>query len=106
MSTAPNRDWYATNQACLTAALEVMRRRLQAHCRETTETGEHIKAAEQALETATAQLPGPSALDRLTSTFGLSPFERDVLLLCAGMELTSDFAPLCAAAQAEPSRPY
>ena len=38
--------------------------------------------------------------------FHLSPFERDLLLLCAGMELESNFAPLCAAAQGNPQRSY
>ncbi|WP_447984998.1 ATP-binding protein [Nitrospira sp. Nam74] len=37
--------------------------------------------------------PGQApALDRLCTVFGLSPFERDVLLLCAGIELDSAFA--------------
>jgi hypothetical protein len=34
----------------------------------------------------------------------LSPFERDVLLLCAGMELDSSFPSLCAAAQNQQQR--
>jgi SpoVK/Ycf46/Vps4 family AAA+-type ATPase len=38
--------------------------------------------------------------------FGLSPFERDVLLLCAGLELDTAFARLCATAQGEPQRPF
>ncbi len=45
-------------------------------------------------------------VDRLTAWFGLSPFERDVLLLCAGMELDARFAALCARAQGYASRPY
>lgn len=49
---------------------------------------------------------GPAALDDLCGVFRLSPFECDVLLLCAGMELESTFAGLCAAAQGDPSRPY
>jgi hypothetical protein len=37
--------------------------------------------------------PGQApALDRVCTVFGLSPFERDVLLLCAGVELDSAFA--------------
>ncbi|HYV01072.1 MAG TPA: ATP-binding protein, partial [Actinomycetota bacterium] len=38
----------------------------------------------------------PPALDTLCRTFGLSSFERDLLLLCAGPELDSRFAALCA----------
>jgi hypothetical protein len=40
-----------------------------------------------------------SAFAGITQAFGLSPFERDVVLLCAGPELDSTFAELCAAAQ-------
>lgn len=40
-----------------------------------------------------------SALQGLCKTFALTPFERDVLLLCAGVELDSRFASTVAAAQ-------
>jgi hypothetical protein len=46
-------------------------------------------------------MPGPSALETLCAAFRLSPFERDVLLLCAGIELDSAFAASCAAAQGD-----
>ena len=46
------------------------------------------------------------ALQRITEAFGLSPFERDLLLLCAGIELDPEFSTLCAAAQGEAGRPY
>ena len=46
----------------------------------------------------------PAALARLVSAFGLSPFERDVLLLCAGPELDGGFeAALRAAGRGAPS---
>ncbi|UBF30545.1 ATP-binding protein (plasmid) [Kovacikia minuta CCNUW1] len=48
----------------------------------------------------------PHPLHHLCQTFNLSLFERDLLLLCAGVELEADFAPLCAAAQGDPQRPY
>ena len=31
----------------------------------------------------------PAAIDRLSELFGLSPFERQPLLLCAGVEMDS-----------------
>ena len=37
----------------------------------------------------------PPALARLAQAFGLSPFERDVLALAAGVELDARFATLC-----------
>src|SRR5262249_26316996 len=42
----------------------------------------------------------PAALTELCKTFGLSPFERDVLLLCAGVEFDGEFAALCVEASA------
>ncbi|HEY0265910.1 MAG TPA: ATP-binding protein, partial [Rhizomicrobium sp.] len=56
---------------------------------------QHQEAAEldgQIAEAATA----PSALDLLTDAFGLTPFERSLLLLCAGVEFDSQIAALCA----------
>jgi hypothetical protein len=47
-----------------------------------------------------------SSLDVVCERFGLSPFERDILLLCAGVELDSGFAARCAAAQGDPARAY
>jgi hypothetical protein len=57
-----------------------------------------------ALDEAAAALPAPSALETIVRRFGLSPFERDVLLLAAGPELDSGFAARCAAAQGDPAR--
>ncbi len=48
----------------------------------------------------------PPALETLCNLFGLSIFERDLLLLCAGVELDSKFAGLCANAQGDPRRDY
>ena len=47
-----------------------------------------------------------TALELLCRAFRLSPFERRILLLCAGIELDSSFAPLCAAAQGNPAHSY
>lgn len=43
--------------------------------------------------------PEPAVLARLCRRFSLSAFERDLLLLAAGVELDAGFASLCAAAQ-------
>jgi ATP-dependent 26S proteasome regulatory subunit len=47
-----------------------------------------------------------SALGQLCIIFGLSSFERDILVLCAGMELDANLPLLCAEAQSDPQRPY
>ncbi len=48
----------------------------------------------------------PIALDRLSRAFGLSAFETELLLLCAGTELDSELRMLCAQAQNDPASPY
>jgi SpoVK/Ycf46/Vps4 family AAA+-type ATPase len=47
--------------------------------------------------------PTAPALVLLTKRFGLSPFERDVLLLCIAMDLDTRTAGLCASAQGDPT---
>jgi hypothetical protein len=61
---------------------------------------------EQTLLEVASKMREPPALDMICSIFGLSSFERDILLLCAGMELDSGFTTLCAAAQGDPGKPY
>lgn len=48
----------------------------------------------------------PPALELLRQAFGLTGFERDVLLLCIGMELDTRVADLCARAHRDPRMPY
>jgi hypothetical protein len=48
----------------------------------------------------------PPALAILGHRFGLTPFELDLLLLCAGFELDTRIAGLCARAHDEPQRAY
>ena len=51
-----------------------------------------VAAAIRGTEASEAPRVPARALDRLCRLFGLSAFERDVLLLCAGVELDSGFA--------------
>jgi ATPase family associated with various cellular activities (AAA) len=46
------------------------------------------------------------ALVLMSKRLGLSTFERNVLLLCVGMELDTRIAGLCARAQDDPNKPY
>lgn len=96
--------WSGANQRHLMAAVAVVRARLDMHAAKVR--GEPpgaggVEAAEQALQAANAALPAPAALETLCARFGLSPFERDVLLLCAGLELDGSLAAACAAAQGD-----
>jgi hypothetical protein len=99
MSEAPRETWAEANQRRLMAALESVRRALERHAAPDEGPGE--AGAEPGREPS-----GAYALDFLCEAFGLSPFERSMLLLCAGVELESSFGALCAAAQHDPRRPY
>lgn len=55
---------------------------------------------------ARAALAMPPAVDRLSELFELSAFERDVLLLCAGVEMEAGIAGLCAEALGHSQRTY
>jgi AAA+ superfamily predicted ATPase len=50
--------------------------------------------------------PHTPALEILAARLQLSQFERDVLLLCAAMELDTRLPSMCAHAQGDPSRPF
>jgi hypothetical protein len=85
--------WQAANQEYLAAALGLVRQALVDYARPDPResTGSDV-VLQEALQRAGDRLPAPAALNTLCTAFGLSNFERDVLLLCAGMELEAAFA--------------
>jgi hypothetical protein len=91
-------SWTEANRLYLSAHLARIRQALELHAGQ----GQDLQPATLPAMQHTA----PPALDRLCELFGLSPFERDILLLCAGVELESAIAPLCALAQGQPGRDY
>jgi hypothetical protein len=90
-------NWVDANHRYLTAALDVVRRQV---------AGEDTNAAVRLRDELRAGMPAPPAHDGVTAAFGLSGFERDVLLLCAGVELDTAVARACAIAQGDPARQY
>jgi hypothetical protein len=70
------------------------------------EPSANIARARDELARARDALTGPAPLDILCHGFALSEFERALLLLCAGVEIDSSLADLCAAAQRDVHRPY
>jgi len=86
-------DWLDANQRYLTAALAVLRRRLA----RTPDDGGG-RDARGALADAASAAPPPAA-EALRAAFGLTPFEHDLLLLCAGCELDAALAEACRQAQ-------
>ena len=91
------------NQQCLVDELARVRRFLEAHARRA--------AGEAPTDGATSGEPArdgfdtldgaPSALSQLVRVFGLSAFERDILLMCAGIELDGSFPSLCGEARGD-----
>lgn len=102
--------WHEMNQRALMTEVARVRAALAAYAasrsaRDTVpaEQGERGQSTDEPDLKDSAALP---ALDVLCASFGLSAFERDILLLAAGMELDAGFASACAAAQGEPRRAY
>ena len=108
MTAATTRpDPQVANQRQLEAALRVTRMALERCIAERQSgSGEAPWRAVTASERTSAdvQMSMPLALVALRRAFGLSRFECEVLLLCAGVELDGSFPPLCAAAQGDPRR--
>ncbi|MEC4880032.1 MAG: ATP-binding protein [Scytonema sp. PMC 1070.18] len=104
---APN--WYDANQHYLLASLAVVRGAIEKHTlnlQNQSEIQEQEYTRQQDLQEAAAAMPAPSALDKVCRIFGLSNFERDILLMCANMEFSGDFGGLCIAAQGDTQQAY
>ncbi|MGZ3616701.1 MAG: hypothetical protein ACXVCM_15935 [Ktedonobacteraceae bacterium] len=97
-----NDNWIEANQRYLQAALVPVRNALKlfiARLQSDAETEKQQETSQELLDEALSAMPAPPALTNLCVAFALSPFERDILLLCAGIDLDSTFAALCATAQ-------
>ncbi len=94
-------SWVEENQRALVESLATIRFALELHAEPKVCDAVPTGNARPGLP---AQLP--VTLANLVGTFGLSPFERDVVLLCAGMELDARFAGACARAHGDAAMPY
>jgi hypothetical protein len=111
--TADDMLWTEANQRYLTAALAGVRVRLQQQAAQNgappptapTDDAPDLSAGADTGEFPADQMP-PPALETLCAAFGVSHFERQIVLLCAGVELDARFSSLCAAAQGDPARAY
>jgi hypothetical protein len=128
------RHWIDINDRFLAATIEIIRIRLQqaaARIDEQTQTeskgswlGRDNKSGsdspsaptpqeiDEKLALAQQEIAGlqshdpPPALLLLAERLGLSEFDCEILALCAGMELDTQFASLCAQAQGDQNKPY
>jgi hypothetical protein len=99
-------EWPEGNQRSLSKALAQVREMIERYVAGMEKQQPAKPEEEQACSDFALMLSEPSALATLSGAFSLSVFESALLLLCAGVELDSRFAPLCVAAQGMPARPY
>lgn len=97
-------DWNEANQRYLMASLSVVKEELKLNKKSISEENEsldysNLTEAKNKLEEALQELPAPSSLETLTRVFGLSSFEKRILLMVAGVELDSNFADLVSSLQ-------
>jgi hypothetical protein len=82
--SSPSPTWQEENQRRLVAAVAEVRATVEAHLGQGSPTSDRERGEP------------PAALESLCAMFGLTAFERNILLLCAGVELDSKLANLCA----------
>jgi hypothetical protein len=71
----------------------------------TIPTDQEIEQARQEMMKLEENDP-PPALILLANFLGLTRFDRNILAICAALELDTRIAPLCARAQDDPNKPY
>src|SRR5688572_8695605 len=94
MAWHPNQDWLDANQRHLAAAIAAVRRVLPS--RDADGRSDRPIEADGTThvdhgESRPHGMSHPPALDALCQTFGLTEFERAVVVLCAGAELDGTF---------------
>jgi hypothetical protein len=99
--------WLQANQRHLAAAVAEVRAALAAQIESPAQVDDAARSAIAAeLRAAQAQLSSPAALDKVCAAFGLSDFERDILVLVAGMELDASLPAVCAAANGDANKNF
>src|SRR5579862_2631467 len=83
--------WDEANQAYLVAEFARLRAQL-------------ARGKAPASAKSKVRIEPPPAIDAITDLFGLSPFEREILLLSAGVAMDSALAAQCAEMQGNPQR--
>jgi len=102
MTTATTKtEWLIANLGYLSGEFGRLRQQLA-----TKEASQRSAHASRPANHAEASLEPPPAIDQLCDLFTLSAFERDLLLLCAGVEMDSKLAAQCAEAQGHPQQTY
>jgi hypothetical protein len=116
---ATSDDWVATNQSALMAELSALSRffgdltsasggsQSETAISDVDSEGRRSAPNDNAAPaTAADQSPRSPLLNALCATFGLSEFERRIVLLCAGVELDGTFAERCSAVPGSGGNPW
>lgn len=90
-------DWSAANQQWLAAEFARLRALLD---------GDDAEEQQSRAAELRAAMSTPPAIDTLAQLFELSDFERDLLLLVAGVEMDARLGALCAQANSQAGQPW
>ena len=96
------------NQRALQGEFARLQHRLEAFAmeRQAGTVDPTASASEWSGTASPAETSAPPIFVSLSVAFGLTPFERDLLLLSAGVELDGPLAMACARAHGDPERPF
>jgi hypothetical protein len=111
MSQRVTHDWLCANQQHLSAAITEARCALALHASRgdasaASSAERELEAARNRRDLLAQTSPSPTALEGLSVAFELSSFERDIVVLCAAMELEGTFAASCALGNGDPQTAY
>jgi hypothetical protein len=104
MNERASNNWQEQNQSYLMTALTIIRQLLEAKSKREPNNQQIVPSSP--IRSFVDSLASFPALELLSQIFKLSPFEQNILLLCAGMELDSSWASLCARTQEDSRQNY
>ncbi len=100
-------NWQNLNYQYLINAIAIVGEALFCRVREAqNQSIEVLSDVREEFQVEQISMSVPSNLENLCTTFNLGDFERDLLLLCAGMELNPTWTSCCTAAQDNPKLDY
>ena len=100
------KDWEEQNKEYLSAELNLLRQKLENFIQVNKSKQETPFEQPDTQKSEFEKNFQNLALNHICSIFNLSEFEKEILLLCAGVELDSRFPILCAQAHLNSSMPY
>ena len=100
-TSSSDADWLKRSQSDLYAAIARIRFVL-----ETKIAAKKGEPLEERVESTTQKQQVDSYLNKLCKSFSLSAFERDILLLCVGLELIPSWGDLCAEIANDPKQTF